>query len=167
MAIKINGNTIIPNSTGDITDGNTALGLNSLDNLTTGTNNTSYGVNTLTALTDGTNNIAIGKDAGSSITTGDNNTIIGSYAGTTDLQNTLVITAGTTERLKVDATGLYVNGSEFTGGGAINNIFWENDTSITTNYTITSGKNAGTFGPVSIDVGVVVTIPVNSVWSIV
>ena len=46
-------------------------------------------------------------------------------------------------------------------------IFWENDTTITANYTVTANKNAGTFGPVTINNGVTVTVPNDSTWSIV
>lgn len=52
-------------------------------------------------------------------------------------------------------------------GGALDKIFWENDTSVTASYTISSGKNAGTFGPVEIQSGVTVEIPEGSVWVIV
>ena len=52
--------------------------------------------------------------------------------------------------------------------GAPNNpVFWENDQTITGDYTITINKNAGTFGPVTIADGVTVTVPANSVWTIV
>ena len=57
-------------------------------------------------------------------------------------------------------------GGGATGGGS-NQIFIENDQTVTTSYTITAGKNAGTFGPVSIDSGITVTVPSGSVWSIV
>jgi len=53
------------------------------------------------------------------------------------------------------------------GGGAVNGVFWENDQTVTTDYTITAGKNAGTFGPISINSGVTVTVPSGSVWTIV
>jgi hypothetical protein len=53
------------------------------------------------------------------------------------------------------------------GGGAVNGIFWENDQTVTVDYTITAGKNAGTFGPISVDSGVTVTVPAGSTWSIV
>lgn len=57
-------------------------------------------------------------------------------------------------------------GGGATGGGS-DAIFWENGQSVTTNYTITTGTNAGTFGPITIDAGVTVTVPDGSVWSIV
>ena len=63
-------------------------------------------------------NIAIGHCAGCAITSGCGNVIIGGYPGTTTLSDTFVVQAGTTERIKVDATGLYINGAAFTGGGS-------------------------------------------------
>ena len=57
------------------------------------------------------------------------------------------------------------------GGGAAgtggNQIFFQNDLNVTGSYTIPTGKNAGTFGPVSINSGVVVTVPSGSVWTVV
>jgi hypothetical protein len=57
------------------------------------------------------------------------------------------------------------------GGGAAgtgsNQVFFLNDLAVTASYTIPTGKNAGTFGPISIDDGVTVTVPSDSVWSIV
>lgn len=57
-------------------------------------------------------------------------------------------------------------GGGATGGGT-DQIFIENGQTVTTDYTISASKNAGTFGPISIDSGVTVTIPDGSVWSIV
>jgi hypothetical protein len=57
-------------------------------------------------------------------------------------------------------------GGGATGGGS-DDVFIENGQTVTTNYTITSSKNAGTFGPVSINTGITVTVPTGSVWSIV
>jgi hypothetical protein len=57
-------------------------------------------------------------------------------------------------------------GGGATGGGG-DQVFFENDLTVTQNYTIGATKNAGTFGPVSIASGVTVTIPSTSVWSIV
>ncbi len=65
------------------------------------------------------------------------------------------------------------NGSTWTSvgggakGGGSNQVFYENDQSITSNYTITTGKNAMTAGPVSISSGITVTVPSGSVWTIV
>jgi len=57
-------------------------------------------------------------------------------------------------------------GGGATGGGS-DSIFIENGQTVTTNYTITASNNAGTFGPISINSGVTVTVPTGSVWSII
>jgi len=57
-------------------------------------------------------------------------------------------------------------GGGATGGGA-DAVFFENDVTVTANYTIGTSKNAMTAGPVTINGGVVVTIPSGSVWTIV
>lgn len=51
--------------------------------------------------------------------------------------------------------------------GASAGMFWENDQTLTTSYSITSGKNALSAGPVSLATGVTVTIPSGSNWTIV
>ena len=61
------------------------------------------------------------------------------------------------------------NGSEFTAvgggagatGGGNDEVFFESDTNVTTNYTITSGKNAHTVSPI-VNAGVTVTVPSGS-----
>ena len=61
------------------------------------------------------------------------------------------------------------NGSSFTAvgggagatGGGSDEVFFESDTNVTTNYTITSGKNAHTVSPI-INSGVTVTVPSGS-----
>ena len=61
------------------------------------------------------------------------------------------------------------NGSEFTAvgggagatGGGNDEVFFESDTNVTTDYTITSGKNAHTVSPI-INSGVTVTVPSGS-----
>jgi hypothetical protein len=52
-------------------------------------------------------------------------------------------------------------------GGAGNAVFYENDQTISVNYTITEGKNAMTAGPVTLADGVEVTIPDGTTWTIV
>lgn len=53
-----------------------------------------------------------------------------------------------------------------TGGGS-NKVFYLNDTIVTENYTIPTGQNAGTFGPITINSSVIVTIPSGSYWTVV
>ena len=57
-------------------------------------------------------------------------------------------------------------GGGATGGGT-DEIFIENGQTVTSNYTITASKNAGTFGPITVNSGVTVTVPSGSTWSIV
>lgn len=57
-------------------------------------------------------------------------------------------------------------GGGATGGGA-DQVFFENDQSVTTDYTIPGTKNAGTFGPITVDSGVTVTVSTGAVWTIV
>jgi hypothetical protein len=52
-------------------------------------------------------------------------------------------------------------------GGGSDAVFYENDTTVTTDYTITTGKNAVTAGPITINTGIAVTVPDDSSWSIV
>jgi len=52
-------------------------------------------------------------------------------------------------------------------GGGTDQVFYENDSVITQNYTIGTNKNALTAGPVTINSGVTVVVPSGSAWSIV
>ena len=51
-------------------------------------------------------------------------------------------------------------------GGADNDVFYENSLTVTSNYTITSGKSAMSTGPITIASGKAVTIPSGSRWVI-
>jgi hypothetical protein len=57
-------------------------------------------------------------------------------------------------------------GGGATGGGS-NQVFVENDQTVTVDYTITTNKNAMSAGPITIDTGITVTVPTNSTWVIV
>jgi len=52
-------------------------------------------------------------------------------------------------------------------GASNDEIFWENGTNVTADYTITNGKNAGSFGPITIDSGVTVTVGSGETWTVV
>lgn len=64
------------------------------------------------------------------------------------------------------AGGAAGGGGGATGGGN-DQIFFQNGLNVTTDYTITTDNNAGTFGPVSVNAGVTVTVPTGSVWTVV
>jgi hypothetical protein len=57
-------------------------------------------------------------------------------------------------------------GGGATGGGT-DQIFYLNGQTVTTNYSIPVGQNAGTFGPITVNSGATVTVPSGSTWSIV
>lgn len=52
-------------------------------------------------------------------------------------------------------------------GGSTDQIFYLNSQTVTANYSIPAGQNAGTFGPISVDASATVTVPSGSTWSIV
>jgi hypothetical protein len=57
-------------------------------------------------------------------------------------------------------------GGGATGGGS-DTVFFENGQTVTTNYTITNNMNAGSFGPITINSGVTVTVGSGEVWTVV
>jgi len=72
---------------------------------------------------------------------------------------------------------LYCNGTDVVNaisnvggggsGGGTNLFCFENDIHVTTNYSITTGKNAMSAGPIIVDSGVTVVVPAGSVWTVV
>ena len=77
--------------------------------------------------------------------------------------STSVTTAATPNAVK--AAYDLASAAGATGGGT-DKVFYENDQTVTTNYTLT-GKNALTAGPISINSGVVVTINAGANWVII
>ena len=53
------------------------------------------------------------------------------------------------------------------GGNSTANGLWENSNTISANYTIASGNNALSAGPITVNSGVTVTVPTGSVWTVV
>ncbi len=82
-------------------------------------------------------------------------------------------TNGTTLQYNA-STGLF-SSTAFAGSGsaltdvdaARAGVFYENDQNVTANYTITTGTNAMSAGPITIDTGATVTIPSGSEWTVV
>lgn len=101
--------------------------------------------------------------------TASNGTSVTLSTGAT-LGDILVIVASDTFQVVDTYTQAQVNSlleSVGAKGGGTDQVFYENDQTVTTNYTITTDKNAVTAGPISIDSGITVTIPSGSVWTVV
>ena len=91
-----------------------------------------------------------------------------------------------TPKLQTSATGVTVDGTVVAtsfsgdgsslsnlpagapvGGASTNTVFFENDKAVGVGYSITSGKNAMSAGPIAINAGIAVTVPSGSSWTIV
>jgi hypothetical protein len=70
---------------------------------------------------------------------------------------------GTFEGYSNGAWGAIGGGA--TGGGG-DQVFYENELTVTTSYTLTTARNAMSTGPITIDAGVTVTIPTDQRWVI-
>jgi len=101
------------------------------------------------------------------VTISTNLTVSGNTSLTGIKANNSLGTSG--QVLKTNGTSAYWDAAGGAGavGGGSDKVFYENDITVTTNYTIGTNKNAMTAGPITINSGVVVTVPSGSVWTIV
>ena len=69
----------------------------------------------------------------------------------------------------IHAPSFHGDGSSLSGiqSGANDDIFWENGQNVTSNYTITNGKNAMSAGPITVNSGVTVTVGDGETWTVV
>lgn len=139
-----------------------------------------------TTLTGGTGIVNLGsgqfyKDASGNIGIGTASPAVKLAISSTDA---ILIPVGTTAQQPTGASGMLrfnttttsfegYNGTAWgsigggaTGGGT-DQIFYLNGQTVTANYSIPVGQNAGTFGPITVNAGATVTIPTGSTWSIV
>lgn len=160
----------------------------------TGTNSTTYcnlqsnvtgtlpNANTTASSSNGANTI-VARDASGNFAA--NQITVNTIPTNVTFSSTGAITApvGTTAQRPTPATGMLrfnSTGSSFEGyngsawsslggaqGGAGNPFVYENDITVTANYTLTNGKNGMSAGPITIDSGVEVTVPDGSSWTIV
>ena len=95
-----------------------------------------------------------------------------------------VMNVGTTAQRPTPATGMFRFNSSlskfegYTGsawgsvgggatGGGTDEVFVENSAVVSANYTLTSGKNASSVGPITINSGIAVTVPSGARWVII
>ena len=141
---------------------------------------TSAAAGTFTALS-ATGNVILGDASGDSVTFNAATATIPNnlaFSGT----GTVKMPVGTTAQRPTGAAGMFRYNSttgKFEGytaawgsvgggatGGGSDEVFVENSDDVTVDYTITSGKNAMSVGPITVEAGVVVTIPSGSRWVI-
>ena len=85
--------------------------------------------------------------------------------------NPAVLAVGTADQvLTTDGTDVsWGNASAGAKGGnsGANAVFWENQQTVTHDYTITNNTNAGSFGPITINSGITVTVGSGENWTVV
>jgi hypothetical protein len=165
----------------------TSTGVGTINNMSIGATTASTGAFTTLAytstLTGGTGIIAIGtnqiyKDATGKVGIGTASPLVTLAVSATDA---VLVPVGTTAQRPTGASGYLrfnssitqfegYNGTAWssvgggaTGGGA-DQVFIENSLIVTTNYTITTSKNAMSTGPITINSSVTVTIPSGARW---
>jgi hypothetical protein len=69
-------------------------------------------------------------------------------------------------RIAVEASGGATGGKAPVGGNTFG-VFYENDNVMVTDYTITTGRNAMSAGPITVNPGVILTVPSGSTYTIV
>jgi hypothetical protein len=81
----------------------------------------------------------------------------------------VTITTGVTKAIVCNGVDMTEVTSSGGGGGGASGfgLLYENNTIAATSYTITAGKNAMSAGPITVNSGVVITVPVGSVYTIV
>jgi hypothetical protein len=137
------------------------------------TSTTGTGTLTLTGASDGFQSFSVIGDGNTTyyaiISGNDWEVGIGTYtaSGTTLSRDTVLESSnsGSAVNLTAAAEVFVTYPAEKSVTGAMG--FVENDATISVNQTITTGRNAMSAGPVSIDSGVSVTVPSGSVWTIV
>ena len=98
---------------------------------------------------------------------------IGIVANGTKIAQFPTNTGSSGQLLSTNGAGVlsYVDPPASATGGGNDKVVYENGTNITTNYTIGTSfgatANAGSFGPITIDAGVTLTIPSGSVYTVV
>ena len=87
-------------------------------------------------------------------------TIVRAQEGTT----ASAFSAGDKVELRLTAGEINNLFSGIVQGGGTDHAFIENDTTVTTNYTLTTGRNAFSVGPITVNSGVTVTVPTGKRW---
>ena len=92
--------------------------------------------------------------------------IVGTSATQTLTNKTIAASQLTGAMPALDGSALTGIAAGATGGGS-DQVFYENGQTVTTNYTITNGKNAMSAGPITINSGVTVTVGSGETYTVV
>lgn len=139
-----------------------------------------YSGQTISSITNSTTTATLTTAANHNLTTGTFVTVSGAtpaaYNGTFSItvtgDTTFTYTMLTDPAASASVVGSYKVGvwgqigAGATGNGG-NQVFFENDQTVTSSYTIPSTRNAMTAGPVTINTGVTVTVSTGSTWTVV
>jgi hypothetical protein len=101
------------------------------------------------------------------ISTPDGAALVGftpSSGSPTDVQTRLRLHDTQISTINTNISGISTGGA---AGGGTDKVFYENDSIVTTNYSITAGKNALSAGPITINNGVAINIPTGSSWGVI
>ena len=91
--------------------------------------------------------------------------VAGLFPGPTGGQGLVGPTGPTGPTGGIGATG--PTGSIYPTGGSPDRIFYENQQTVSVNYTVTTNYNAMSAGPITINSGITVTVPSGSYWTVV
>ena len=152
-----------PNGTGKVViKGNTNQG-----SITLNCENNSHGQKIIAA-----SHSALSSSSGNPSTltlpsTGDASQELVSTSATQTLTNKTIAASQLTGAMPaLDGSALTGIAAGATGGGS-DQVFYENGQTVTTNYTITNGKNAMSAGPITINSGVTVTVGSGETYTVV
>jgi hypothetical protein len=77
---------------------------------------------------------------------------------------TAYLTNGTTGQVLTASTGAAPTWATATASASAGGVIWENSTTISSNYTLTTSKNGLSVGPITVGSGVAVTVPSGQRW---
>lgn len=165
--LDVNGNSIVSVSNGNISITPNGSGKVILDGLSHPTADGSAGQ---FLKTDGGGNLSF--DTVSTDLVSDTTPQLG---GNLDLNSNNITGTGNIPAANLTGTLPAIDGSNLTGiaagggatGGGSDEVFYENGQTVTTNYTITNGKNAMSAGPITINTGVTVTVGSGETYTVV
>ena len=163
--LDVNGNSIVSASNGNISITPNGSGKVILDGLSHPTSDGSAGQ---FLKTDGGGNLSFGTVSTDLVS--DTTPQLG---GDLDLNNNNITGTGNIPAANLTGTLPAIDGSNLTGiaagatGGGSDQVFYENGQTVTTDYTITNGKNAMSAGPITINSGVTVTVGSGETYTVV